>query len=105
MERAVDRGPRRELARGKAAENLVEGERVVAELGRLDVGERGGRRLVVPLDRGRLAAAGRVAVADLDLDDVRLVLGPAGDRERLGKPQRDDPSGDVHAARLALPRP
>ena len=88
VERRVERRARSVLAGRQPRCDLVERPRVVAELDRLEPGERRGGRLVVALDRRRLAEAGDVAVADLDLDDLGLVLRLARDDEGLGEPQR-----------------
>ena len=53
-------------------------------------------RLRVAVDRRRLAEAGRAVVAQLHLEHVVLVRRLAGDHERLGEPQRDDPGGQLH---------
>ena len=90
VQRRVDRGARGELLARQPVEDLVERERIVAERVRvrLEVRERGLGRLVVAVDRRRLAEAARVAVPELDLDDLGLVLRLARDRERLGETQR-----------------
>ena len=85
MQRCVDGGPCRLLAGWQAVEDLVERERVVAELDVLEPCERRAGRFGVALDRRRLAVARRTVVLDCDLDDVGLVLGAARDRERLGE--------------------
>ena len=76
------------LAGRQARGDLVERERIVAELDAVEPGERGGGGLVVALDRRRLAEAGDTLVLDLDLYDLRLVFGPARDRERLREVHR-----------------
>ena len=63
-------------------------------------GERGGGRLVVALDRRRLAVAADAVVADLDVDHLGLVLGSARDDEGLSHPQRRDPGVQLHARYL-----
>ena len=99
VQRRVDRRPRGELVVGQALHHVVQGERVVAEVARdaLDERERRLGRLVVALDRRRLAEPGDALVPDLDLDDLGGVLRPARDRERLGELEGDDPGGQLHA--------
>ena len=98
VERAVERGPGRVLPRRQPRLDLLERERVVAEIGRrrLEVRERGLAGLVVALDRRTLAEAGDAVVAELDLDDVVLVARLARDHERLGELQGGDPGGQLH---------
>ena len=76
VQRGVERGARGELPLGQARHDLLERERVVAEQPGmlLDVRLRRLRRLVVALDRRRLAEAVHAAVPDLHLDDALLVL-------------------------------
>ena len=108
VERAVERRACGVLAGRQPSLDLLERERVVAEQRRLllDVGERGGGRLVVTLDRRRLAEAGDAVVAQLDLDDVGLVARLARDHERLGEAQSDDAGGQLHGGYTrALQRP
>ena len=64
----------------------------------LDERERRLGRLVVALDRRRLAAADVRAVPQLDLDDVLPVARLARDHERLGQPEAGDGGFDLHAA-------
>src|SRR5207248_4685258 len=106
VERSVERRPGRELLERKACHDLVESEGIVAQRRGvlLEVLERGGRGLVVAVDRSRLAESALAAVAELDLDDLGLVLSAARDHERLGEPQGHDPGGDVHAGTLGPPR-
>ena len=108
MERRVERGARRELARRKPREDVLERERVVAErVGvLLDVRERRLRRLAVARDRRRLAEAGHAGVPQLDDERLGRVARLARDDERLGELERHDPRRDLHrAARLHwLPR-
>ena len=98
VQRCVDRGAGRELLPRESIEDVVERERIVAEsVGlRLEVRERGFRRLVVALDRRRLAESGAAVVLDLDLDDVGLVVRLARDRERLGETKRRDAGAHLH---------
>src|SRR5439155_8471500 len=63
-------------------------------------GQRGGGRLLVAVDRRRLAVAADAVVANLDEDHLGLVLGPAGDDEGLRHPQRRDPSIQFHGRYL-----
>jgi hypothetical protein len=102
VQRRVDRRPRRELLSRQALHHLLERERVVPEpvADRLDICERRLSRLVVGVDRRRLAEAGHAFVLKLDLDHVRGVLRPACDRERLGQLQGDDPGAQLHAGTL-----
>ncbi len=67
--------------------DVVERPRIVSELDSLEPRERRVRRLVVPLDRRRLAEAGHTAVADLDLHHLRDVVRLARDHERLREPE------------------
>src|SRR5205823_5955815 len=96
-----------ELLLRQAGEDLLEGERIVSQqLGvRPHVRERRGGRLVVTLDRRGLAVPAHTVVLDLDVDDLRGVLRRAGDDERVGETERDDPSRDLHAGTLRTPRP
>ena len=92
VESGVDRRPRGEFLRGQPPEDLVQREGIVSErIGvRLEVRERGPGRLVVALDRRRLAVSDQALVTDLDLHDLDLGLGPARDRERLLELERGD---------------
>ena len=100
VERAVERCLRRVLARnlGEALADLLQRERIVAEQRSVLLDERERRlgRLVVAVDRGRLAPADVAAVAHLDLDDVLPVARLTRDHERLGQPQPDDGGLDLH---------
>src|SRR5579872_2581600 len=102
VQRAVDRGARGELLAREPVEDVVERERVVAErVGvRLEVRVRRLRRLVVALDRRRLAVSGDPVVRDVDLHDLRLVRRLARDRERLREAQRHDPGAQIHGSTL-----
>src|SRR5439155_5938178 len=93
------------LLSGPLAEPRVdrlERERVVSEQrGRLlDERERRFGRLLVALDRGRLAVTGDALVRELDEHDLRLVRGAARDDERLRHPQRHDPGVELHGDTL-----
>src|SRR5205814_6705537 len=72
VQRSVDRGARRELARRQPPHDLLDRERIVAERRAclVCVGERRLRRLLVPRDRSRLVAAGDAVLPDLDPDDL-----------------------------------
>ncbi len=85
MERPVERSARGVLAGWKPLTDVVERERIVAEhISRaFEIRERRGRALVVALDWRGLAESALAAVAKLDVNDLRLVLGPTRDRERL----------------------
>jgi len=98
VERAVDRRSAGELARGQTAHHLLESEGILAEQCGVLLDERARRlgTLLVPLDGRALAVPRRPAVSEIDDDDVRRVLRPARDPERLGQPQRDDPGRDLH---------
>jgi hypothetical protein len=84
--------------------DLLERERIVAEEGRVHLGE-GERRLrglAVALDRGCLPVAGRALVAHCDVDDVGVIGCVPRDDEGLGELQADDPGLDLHG--VSLPR-
>jgi hypothetical protein len=92
VQRAIDRRTCGELLCRQPAQDLVERERVAAELVRvrLEVGDGRLGRFLIALDRRRLAAAGLPLVLERDLNDLGLVLRAARDRERLGELQGDD---------------
>ena len=58
------------------------------------------RRLVVALDRRRLAVAGHALVRQRDVHDVGVVRRLPRDDERLRELQPDDPGFDLHAPNL-----
>ena len=91
---AIDRQP---LA------DVLERERVVADDLAVVVHEPLRRlgRLVVAVDRRRLAVARDAVVRQRDVDDVRVVRRLARDDERLRQLQPDDPCLDLHLASLA----
>ena len=101
VQRTVDRRLAGVLARpfGEPRLDLVERERVVAELRGLDEGEGGRGRLVVAVDRRRLAPSHLALVLDRHVDNLGDVLGAARDREPLGERHRDDAAGDAHCAK------
>ena len=86
----------------EARTGLLEREGIVADEVPvlLDEGERGRRRLSVPLDRCGLAAAGVAVVLDRHVDDVRPVRRLAADHECLGEMETDDLGADVHPAAI-----
>ena len=98
VERRVERRPCCVLLRREPGEDLVDRERIVAEqLGvLLHVRECRLRRLVVPVDRRRLAVPAHAAVHQLDLDDVLGVARAARNDERLRELEGDDPCRDLH---------
>jgi hypothetical protein len=57
-------------------------------------------RLVVALDRRRLAMSLDALVSDRHMDDVRIVGRLAGDDERLRELQPDDPCVNLHQPSL-----
>src|SRR4051794_25538826 len=105
MQSGVHGRPGSELLRRKALEDLVQRERIVSKrIGvRLEVRERRLRRLLVALDRSRLAVPHQAVVIDLDLYDLDLGLGPARDRERLLELERGDRGSQLHGRRLGTP--
>ena len=105
VERGVEGGSRGELARGQPRHHLLERERVVPEqLGvLLDVRPRRLGRLVVAVERLRLAEARHARVPQLDDDDVLRVARAARDDERLRQLERRDPRGDVHGRNVPTP--
>jgi len=98
VERSVDRRSAGELARGQATHHLLESEGILADQCGVLLDECARRlgALLVPLDGRALAVPRRSAVPELDDDDIRRVLRPARDPERLGEPKRDDPGRDLH---------
>ena len=84
VQRGVNGGAGGELPRRQPLPDLVERERVVAELDLFEPRLRGRCGLLVARDRRGLAVADDAAVPHLDLDDLRLVFRAARDRERLG---------------------
>ena len=100
VERRLDGRARRLLARRQRLADLLERPRIAAELDALQPGERRLRRLVVALDRGRLAEPGQAVVPDLDLHDLGLVLRLARDHEGLRQPERRDLRLELHGASL-----
>ena len=104
VQRGVDRRPGRELLAPAAAASIsssANGSSPRSPATRLDVGERRLRRLVVALDRRRLAEARDAVVADLDLDHVgRRPASPRAIVKRLGQLEGDDPGAQLHAGTL-----
>jgi hypothetical protein len=100
VERRVEGGSGRRLAGRQRGLDLVERPRVVADGDPFEPRERRFGCLVVSVDRRRFAVPGVLAVAQLDLDDLRNVLRGARDRERLGEVEAGDPGGDLDRASL-----
>jgi hypothetical protein len=100
VQRRVQRRLRGPLARLllEPRADLLECERVVAEVARVPLDERECRfgALLVAVDGRRLAAPDEAVVLDLDLDDVLPVARLAGDHERLGEVQADDSGAHLH---------
>ena len=83
VQRVVDGRTGGLLSRRQACRDLVERKRIVTELDAVQPPQRGCRRLLVALDRGRLAVPGDTLMLHLDLDHIRVVLGATRDREGL----------------------
>ena len=85
---------------GSRAGDLVERPGIVADAcGRfLEPRETRVDRLLVAIDRSRLAVARQPSLPDLDLDDVGRVLRLARDPERLGEHERLPARRKLHAA-------
>ena len=84
------------LTRRQACRDLVERKRIVTELDAVEPRQRGCGRLLIALDRGRLAMPGDTFVLHLDLDHIRVVLGATRDRERLRELHRRHASREFH---------
>ena len=92
------------LARRQTFRELVERERIVAQLDAPQPCEGARSRLGVALDRRRLAEARETLVLHFDLNDVGCVLRPARDGEGLREPNRRDTSREFHGATLVPQR-
>ena len=97
VQRMVDGRPRGLLARRQARSDLLERERIVAELDARQPRQCGRSGLVVPLDRRGLTETGDALVLHLDLDDVGRVLRAARDRKGLCEAHRRYAGRESHA--------